>query len=407
MDGLTREALAERAGVSTGYVDRLVGLGLLVPDDAGPPFSGYDVRRVRLVHGLEDGGLPLEGMSTAVRSGDLSFDFLELPAWDWYGGLGVGTYRTLSTESGLGLEFLQGIREAMGFVRPGPEDLVHQEDLDLLPILQVVLEAGAEPQSVERLVRVWGESTRRISEASATFYQTQIQDPLLRSGMSEGQVLQAANVAVAAGIPHLDQALTSVYHGHSEHTWLGNVVEAVEAILEKAGLHRPVAAPPAMCFLDLTGYTQLTEERGDEAAAEMVATLGGLVQRSAQAQGGRTVKWLGDGVMLYFPRPDGAVLSALDLADGVPAAGLPEAHTGIDAGPVVFQDGDYFGRTVNTAARIAAQAGPGEVLVSDRVVSATRNPAIAFADVGSAELKGLPDPIPLHRASRATSASGA
>src|SRR5205823_11071912 len=118
--------------------------------------------------------------------------------------------------------------------------------------------------------------------------------------------------------------------GHSEHAWVANVVEAVGATLEKAGLHHPVDEPPAMCFLDLSGYTRLTEERGDEAAAEMAATLGGLAQRSAHDHGGRPVKWLGDGVMLYFTEPDRAVLSALELADGVPAAGLPPPHTGID-----------------------------------------------------------------------------
>jgi class 3 adenylate cyclase len=132
----------------------------------------------------------------------------------------------------------------------------------------------------------------------------------------------------------------------------------------------------------------------------MAATLGGMVQRSAYDRGGRPVKWLGDGVMLYFTEPEGAVMSALELAENVPAAGLPPAHTGIDAGPVIFQDGDYFGRTVNTAARIAAHAGPGQVLVSDSVVRSTRNPTLRFVDVGLVELKGLPHPIALHRASR-------
>jgi adenylate cyclase len=174
----------------------------------------------------------------------------------------------------------------------------------------------------------------------------------------------------------------------------------VESTLERLGLHHTVAEPPAMCFLDLSGYTRFTEERGDEAAAATAATLGRLVQLNAQGHGGRAVKWLGDGVMLYFPECDGAVISTLELADGVPAAGLPPAHTGIDAGPVILQDGDYFGRTVNTAARIASHAEPGEVLVSDDVVRSTRNPALRFTDLGLVALKGLPHPIRLHRASR-------
>ncbi|MDP9225898.1 MAG: adenylate/guanylate cyclase domain-containing protein [Actinomycetota bacterium] len=67
---------------------------------------------------------------------------------------------------------------------------------------------------------------------------------------------------------------------------------------------------------------------------------------------------------------------------------------------MILQDGDYFGRTVNTAARIASHAEPGEVLVSDDVVRSTRNPAFRFTDLGLVELKGLPHPIRLHRASR-------
>jgi adenylate cyclase len=106
-------------------------------------------------------------------------------------------------------------------------------------------------------------------------------------------------------------------------------------------------------------------------------------------------------VMLYFTAPERAVISALELADSVPAAGLPLAHTGIDAGPVIVQDGDYFGRTVNTAARIASHAGPGQVLVSDSVVQATKNPKILFDALGLVELRGLPRPLPLHRARRA------
>ena len=240
---------------------------------------------------------------------------------------------------------------------------------------------------------------RRIAETEVDWWHTEVEVPLLDSGMTPAEMMEAADSRVAQRIaPFLDQTIIAMYHGHSEHTWMANVVEAVEATLEKTGLHHTVAEPPAMCFLDLSGYTRLTEERGDEAAAAIAATLGQLVQLTAQGRGGRAVKWLGDGVMLYFPEPSAAVLSALELADGVPAAGLPPAHTGIDAGPVILQDGDYFGRTVNTAARIAAHAGSGQVLVSDDVVRSAHDPAIRFVDIGLVELEGLPHPVRLHKA---------
>jgi adenylate cyclase len=397
VDTLTRDGVAERAGVAVAYVDHLVELGVLAQPMDGSPFSSGDVRRVRLIRGMEQGGLPLEGIAAAVRNGDLSLAFLDLPSWDWYGGFSGKTYGEVSAEVGIGVELLLALRESMGFGLAEPDDFIHEEELSFIPVVKVVVDAGVDPEALERLVRVWGDSLRRLTEAAANFYHAQIELPLLRSGMSEGQMMQVANETVAAGIAPLDRALVAMYHGHSERTWLGNVIESVEAILEKRGLHHTATRPPAMCFLDLSGYTRLTEERGDAAAAEMAATLGGLVQRSASEHGGRPVKWLGDGVMLYFPEPSGAVLSALDMREWVPSAGLPPAHTGIDAGPVIRQDGDYFGRTVNTAARIAAHAGPGEVLVSDAVERSVHDARVSFEDAGLVELKGSARPIRLHR----------
>ncbi len=99
------------------------------------------------------------------------------------------------------------------------------------------------------------------------------------------------------------------------------------------------------------------------------------MQRASVKHGGRPVKWLGDGVMFYFPDPGPGVVAALEMATGVDEAGLPAAHVGLHAGPVIFQDGDYYGQTVNLASRIADYARPGEVLVSQAVVEASRGVA--------------------------------
>ena len=154
-----------------------------------------------------------------------------------------------------------------------------------------------------------------------------------------------------------------------------------------------------MCFLDVVGYTRLTEERGDLAAAELAASLAGVVHGVSLHHGGRAVKWLGDGVMFYFPDPGRAVESALQMVRETASAGLPPAHVGLAAGPVVQQDGDYFGRTVNLASRIAARAGQDEVLVSEDVVaSAGQIDGVRFADAGTAELKNVAHPVRLWRA---------
>jgi class 3 adenylate cyclase len=156
-----------------------------------------------------------------------------------------------------------------------------------------------------------------------------------------------------------------------------------------------------MCFLDLTGYTRLTEQRGDQVAAELAGTLAVLVERSADEYGGVPVKWLGDGVMVYFREPAGAVAAALELVAQLPQAGLPPAHVGVAAGPVVVQGGDYFGRTVNLAARIAAHASASRVLVSERVVEGTPPQGVRFVELGPVPLEGIAHPVRLLEARRA------
>ena len=155
-----------------------------------------------------------------------------------------------------------------------------------------------------------------------------------------------------------------------------------------------------MCFLDITGYTRLTQERGDAAAADLAAKLARLVQRTSVRHGGRPVKWLGDGVMLHFPNPGHGVVAALEMVAAVAEAGLPPAHVGLHAGPVIFQEGDYFGQTVNLASRIAEYARPGEVIVSRAVVDASAATPVTFDEVATVELKGVSGAIDLYAASR-------
>ena len=92
--------------------------------------------------------------------------------------------------------------------------------------------------------------------------------------------------------------------------------------------------------------------------------------------------------MVHFREPAGAVRSALELVVQLPEAGVPPAHVGVAAGPVVIQGGDYFGRTVNLAARIAASAGPGQVLVSQRVAESAHPRVCALWRGGSRDSRG-------------------
>ncbi|HEY9377973.1 MAG TPA: adenylate/guanylate cyclase domain-containing protein, partial [Jiangellaceae bacterium] len=90
----------------------------------------------------------------------------------------------------------------------------------------------------------------------------------------------------------------------------------------------------------------------------------------------------------------------LEMVEGAATHSLPPARVGIHAGPVVFQEGDYFGRTVNIAARIGEYARPGEVLVSQEVVDATDLDRVGVTAIGPIELKGVSRPLSLHSVRR-------
>jgi adenylate cyclase len=399
VSGYSRQEVARRAGVDPDYLDRLVELGILTPG-AGAAFSPGDVLRARWLQSLERAGVPLEGMAAAVRDDALSFSYLDAPAFDRFAGLSGTTFQQLSAQTGIPLELLLVVREAVGSAEPGPDDQVHQNELSVVPAIELQLSEGFRPVDIQRWLRVYGDSLRRIAETEAAWWHSEVEVALLASGMTEGEMLQAQADLGSQMTPLIDQALLAIYHGQQEHTWSQGFVELAESALERAGLYRRLDRPPAMCFLDLTGYTRLTEERGDEAAADLATRLATLVRRSAQEHGGTPVKWLGDGVMFYFRKPAAAVLAALDMAEVVGRQGLPPAHVGIHAGPVVFQEGDYFGRTVNLAARIAEYARPGEVLVSQEVVDAADGGPVTFTEIGPVELKGVPGPLRLYTARR-------
>jgi adenylate cyclase len=185
-----------------------------------------------------------------------------------------------------------------------------------------------------------------------------------------------------------------------------NTAEQMELLLDEAGVRRaPDRDPPAIVFIDLSGYTTLTEAEGDERAAERSAELARIVRGATVPHGGAVVKLLGDGAMLAFPNADASVTAALAIVEDVARAGLPAARAGVTAGPVIRRDGDYFGHTVNLAAGACDAAHAGSVLATSEVAALTADRP--WADVGEVELKGVPHPVALFELTAPASGDGA
>jgi class 3 adenylate cyclase len=402
MNGLSAAGLADLAGVTEAEVQRLVDLGILVARDGAGPFLVADVQKVRLAEACEQAGLPMAGIAAAIQQGRLSFAFLEAAPYQRWAVRSGRTYRQVSQQTGVPLELLGSFLEAIGFARMPPDEPIREDELEIVPLLQLGLATGILDQLWStRVGRGYAEGLRLLAGVEKDVWRARFMAPLLASGADPQTARKRAAKLSGDFLPVVDRALLAAYRRQQELSWIEDLVEEIETALEATGMLGRAERVPAMCFVDLVGYTRLTEEHGDQVAAELAEALAVLVNRSSREHGGVPVKWLGDGVMVHYREPAGAVLAALGMVEECPQAGLPPAHVGVAAGPVVIQGGDYFGRTVNLAARIAAYASAGRVLVSERVAERTPPQGVTFVEQGQVQLEGIAHPVRLLEARRA------
>ena len=389
------EDAAGRAGVEPSHLVRLVDLGILTPDTPDR-YSDGDVRRVLMAKSLEGAGIPLDAVAAATQRGALSLAFLDAESYERFAALSGETFSQVSRRTGIPLELLTVIREAIGMAEPSPDDRLRDDEIAIVPFIELQLAAGFSRTATERLLRVMGDSTRRISEQEASWWRSEVIEPAMAAGKGPEEM---TNPEFADRIsPLAERTVLAMYHAQQARAWTANIIDGFEQMMAEAGIHSRLERQPAICFLDISGYTRLTQELGDDAAAELASTVARLVQRSSVQHGGKPIKWLGDGVMFHFEDPGPGVRAALDMVAALASAGLPPAHVGLHAGPVLFQQGDYFGQTVNLSSRIADYARPGEVLVSQAVAEAAESQGIRFGDIGPVELKGVSGAVHLLRA---------
>jgi len=389
--------IAERANVPEGFVRRLMAVGALPREEA--ELGSREVRRARLLHSWEAAGLSIERILTLVDQGALSLAFLDAPVMETPERLDR-SYQQLAADRGVPLALVQALHQALGFAPPDPADRAGEDDVTMLDVVELFRGAGVGDEATLRLLAVYADSVRRIAKAEADYYEANIERRLRASGLDERQLIEFGTRLGDRVVSSLERTLFMLYRRHREHVWTEHAINHVEEALEGSGLRERVPHPPAICFVDLTGYTQLTEERGDEVAADVAGRLASLVNDISRSRGGRPIRWLGDGGMFHFRQPWRAVIAGLDVVEHTLAVDLPPAHVGIDTGPVIAQDGDVYGRTVNLAARIASHARAGQVLVSEETAHRSDHHELRFEPLGPVELKGVAKPLPLYQAFR-------
>jgi len=391
---LTPDRLADEAGTTPDYISRLVQAGAITAGADGL-FPAETVPQVRLAMALAEGGIGLDDLMSVVGRGGFQLS--------WVGRLWAAseptgrTFEEFSRTLGERAGQLPAIYAAFGLAPPSPESVMHQDDervvTEFIGLWSLV---DDRPEVYLRAARIAGDGVRRISGATQDLFDELGGPPnhQLAMGKSMAEALEPA----LRLSPVLADLMVWLQARHYEHETFGRIVGYVEYLLIQAGRgENRHGEQPAIAFVDLTGYTELTAAGGDEQAADFASTLQTLATTAARVHHGQVVKLLGDGVMLRYPSLGDSVACVRELMASITAAGLPPAHAGIAAGPIVVRDGDVYGHTVNLAARVAGHAGAGELLVAAGHGAQSPGHSFAFEDAGSAALKGIPEPVHLLR----------
>jgi class 3 adenylate cyclase len=400
---LSADEVAAEAGIDREAVDWMTRIGALTP--AGPDdYRVGDVFRAELIGALA-AGFDRATVEDAVARGSLNLGHV-----DRYLPLDPGpkagrTFAEFCRDLGPLGAVVPVLYEVLGLPEPNPSSPIGVDEEDLFERFLGGWGAAADEETLARAARLMAEGTRAITLGWSQLLDERVAGPA-RGRLLRGEVdrfPEEATRSIAALVHLAPRMFEWLSWRYRERQSVEGIVEGFEQFLASRGLGPPPgpAAPPAVVFVDLSGFTQVTEERGDQAAVHLAITLQREADAAATWNGGRLVKLLGDGAMLRFPDARRGVAAALSLVRTLSAGRRAPAHAGVHAGPVVERDMDLFGRTVNVAARVAAAAGPGEVLVTEEVALAAADGAWRFEPAGEQTLKGIAEPIRLFRADTA------
>lgn len=394
-DAWSAKRLADETETTVERIGAMVDAGILRPNEAGA-FQPGDVQRVLVANAMDEVGLSLELMKRGIEIGLISFEQTD-ELYPYPGHRSARSVAELAADMGVAPDLLLRIITAFGLPRPDLDAHLREPDEQHLRDFVAAWRPLGDDELLLRAARSYGDSLRRVAEGWMSLFEEAVVEPLADRAIPWSEM---SGLTLEPGFPILNAARSMLEWMIDQHLTQGlNRInfDTIERMLAISGIEtRTPERTSAMVFVDLAGYTRLTEERGDEAAASAAMRLAALADEIATRHDGRLVKLLGDGVMIHFPHPTDALPAAVELRDAMAPAGLPPAHTGIHSGGVIRRESDYFGRTVNIAARLAAEAGADEILVTPEALAATRRLPRGISSpepIGPLSLKGIPEPI--------------
>jgi adenylate cyclase len=379
---MTLAQAAARAGVTPATLRRWQRRGLI------PQYSGEwtpsAVGAARVIARMRERGHSLQELVRATEEGRLAFGFLQdLFPLD-VERLGIAR---ATAETGMDEALIHRVLGGLGL---GPAaDTVRLDELALLRDIARALDAGFPLVAALQLIRVYGQAMARVADAEVRLFHLYVHEPLMRSGVTGVETAERMSELSRRALPLSAPILDAIHQRYLQHFVEQDVVGHMEADLSGTSIDLG-RLRVAIAFADLAGYTRLTEEEGELTAFDAVERFVEAVE-SSLPDGARVIKTIGDEAMVIGADP----VALVDWAVAFQAERRerPRPRIAVHHGVALYRDGDYYGRDVNIASRVAARSAGGEVLVTRPVVEQVQRAGggVSFERIGDVRLKGFID----------------
>jgi adenylate cyclase len=379
-DGLSLAEAAKRVGVSPATLRRWARQGLIPQYEGNGRWSSAAIGHARVVTRMRERGHALEEIRLATEQGKLAFSYVEdlFPASE-------AAYRLKDAAAETGLEpaLIERIITALG-MSPAQADALTENDMQMLRHVSTVVDAGLPLVAMLQLVRVYGQAMAQVADAEVRLFHLYVHEPLMRSGVGGLEIAEEMKDLASDLLPLASPVMDHVHQRYLHHFVEQDVIGHMESDLDGAAVELG-RMRVAIAFADLAGYTRLTEEEGELQAVDAVERFVESVESTLPDEA-RVVKTIGDEVMVVSS--DAAALTDWAVGFQLLQSDRPLPRIGVHHGDALYRDGDYYGRDVNIAARVAARSAGGEVLVTRPVVETARQ-HLEFERIGEVRLKGF------------------
>jgi adenylate cyclase len=375
---MTLAEAAGRVGVSAATLRRWARQGVIPQYDGD--WSPGAIGQGRLVARMRERGHSLAEIRRATEEGRLAFGFLEelFPTdQDRY------SIRQAARQAGLQPGLVRRIVTGLG-ISPEHSETISEDELQLLRYVAAALESGFPLAALLQLIRVYGQAMAQVADAEVRLFHLYVHEPLLRSGAAGVEAADQMHALSREVLPLAAPVMDQLHQRYLQHFVEQDVVGHMESDLgdDSIDLGRMRVA---IAFADLAGYTRLTEEEGELTAL-------GAVERFVEAveitlpEEARVIKTIGDEVMIVGSDP--AALTDWAVGFQRLQSERPLPRIAVHYGVALYREGDYYGRDVNIASRVAARSGGGEVLVTRPVVEQAGS-HLEFERIAEVKLKGF------------------